>query len=134
MRQHIPRVIADSTCSVRQTITEIRVSRLMNLDRPVKPDRSRESALMDGNPKVSNSDLAQSRPGQAQIRILRHEQAGLVYNGAVFQIKKEIPISNRPGSMERRWCCRSTPGLGGGYIDRTAAREHAILPRTPRPV
>jgi hypothetical protein len=64
MRQHIPRVIADSTCSVRQTITEIRVSRLMNLDRPVKPDRSREPALMEGNPKVSNSDLAQSRAGQ----------------------------------------------------------------------
>jgi hypothetical protein len=68
MRQHIPRVIADSTCSVRQTITETRVSRLMNLDWPVKPDRSRESALMDGNPKVSNSDLAQSRAGQDNTR------------------------------------------------------------------
>lgn len=44
MRQYIPRVIADSTSSVKQTITEIRDFRLMNLDRPVKPDRSREAA------------------------------------------------------------------------------------------
>jgi single-strand DNA-binding protein len=44
MRQYIPRVIADRTANVKQTITEIRVFRLMNLDRPVKPDRSREAA------------------------------------------------------------------------------------------
>ena len=44
MREYFPRVIGDSTSSVKQTITEIRVFRLMNLDRPVKPDRSREPA------------------------------------------------------------------------------------------
>jgi single-strand DNA-binding protein len=44
MHQYIPRVIADSTANVKQTITEIRVFRLMNLDRPVKPDRPREPA------------------------------------------------------------------------------------------
>lgn len=44
MREYFPRVIGDSRSSVKQTITEIRVFRLMNLDRPVKPDRSREPA------------------------------------------------------------------------------------------
>jgi len=40
MREYFPRVISDSTSSVKKTITEIRVFRILNLDRPAKAGRS----------------------------------------------------------------------------------------------
>jgi single-strand DNA-binding protein len=36
-REYFPQVITDSNSSVKKTITEIRVFRIMNLDRPVRP-------------------------------------------------------------------------------------------------
>jgi single-strand DNA-binding protein len=43
-REYFPRVIADGTSSVKKSITEIRVFRIMNLDRPARPSRSGEPA------------------------------------------------------------------------------------------
>lgn len=43
-REYIPRVIAESGTSVKKTITEIRVFRIMNLDRPARPGRPEEPA------------------------------------------------------------------------------------------
>jgi len=40
MREYFPRVISDSTSSVKKTITEIRVFRILDLDRPAKAGRS----------------------------------------------------------------------------------------------
>ncbi len=40
MRDYFPRVIGDSASSVKKTITEIRVFRILNLDRPAKAGRS----------------------------------------------------------------------------------------------
>jgi hypothetical protein len=42
VREYFPRVIADSASSVKKSITEIRVFRIMNLDRPGKPGQSGE--------------------------------------------------------------------------------------------
>jgi len=39
-REYIPRVIADSTSSVKKSITEIRVFRIMNLGRLARPGES----------------------------------------------------------------------------------------------
>lgn len=44
-RQYMPRVIAESTTPALKTITEIRVFRIMNLDRPARPGRSEEPAF-----------------------------------------------------------------------------------------
>lgn len=43
-RQYIPRVIAESTNPTPKSITEIRVFRIMHLDRPARPARSEEPA------------------------------------------------------------------------------------------
>ena len=43
-REYFPSVIAESAGSVKKSITEIRVYRIMNLDRPAKPGRSGEPA------------------------------------------------------------------------------------------
>ena len=39
-REYFPQVIADSNSSVKKSITEIRVFRIMNLDRPARPGRA----------------------------------------------------------------------------------------------
>ena len=44
VREYFPNVIADSASSVKKSITEIRVFRIMNLDRPGKPGQSGEPA------------------------------------------------------------------------------------------
>jgi single-strand DNA-binding protein len=43
-RQYTPRVLADSASGVKRSITEIRVFRIMNLDRPANSGRSGEAA------------------------------------------------------------------------------------------
>jgi len=43
-RQYIPRVLADNASGVKRSITESRVFRITNLDRPAKSDRSGEAA------------------------------------------------------------------------------------------
>jgi single-strand DNA-binding protein len=43
-REYFASVIADGAGSVKKWITEIRVFRIMNLNRPAKPSRSREPA------------------------------------------------------------------------------------------
>jgi single-strand DNA-binding protein len=44
VREYFPRVIAGSTEAVKKTVTEIRVFRILNLDRPAKAGRSGTAA------------------------------------------------------------------------------------------